>query len=817
MGYSLIDLDEILKNTDILYAHKKVVDGKVEYETLKEHSSLVMKYFKEIDNAKHISESVKKATEHILRDYKQLIEDKWGNFIYDMFVNAVYLHDVGKSNPAFQWKAMDNDNFLHTGEGNSQHSLPSAAIFCDIFYKKVEGTGSKSKCNILKALINGFGYIISRHHSDIGDFSYKDLSNAVGNMSKTSAFDSYKGSAEISIWEGDEKFYKSEYLYILLKLLYSVITACDFAATYEFMNGVKADIADDVNINELINKYENSDIVKTIRENINGNIKAEGINVLRTEIFAECERNINKNKDKYIYYLEAPTGSGKTNTSINIAAKLMKNCGLKNVFYVFPFNTLAEQTSEVMKFWDENRDFVVINSSVPIGEKNSDENQDYEKVYFNYQFANFPVVITSHIRLFDAMFGEKRTESIWLYKLCNSVIILDEIQSYKNDIWSRFINLLYKFAVVFNFKVVIMSATLPRLDELVHNCDEGKICSLIESKKYYENRLFKNRVNLNFDYLNGKKKIEEAVDIIVDIHKRDKSKTILVECISKKTARECFERIKEAVDDDIVVAELTGDDNKAVRRNIIKRIKAREINIVVATQVIEAGVDIDMDIGFKDISTLDSEEQFIGRINRSCKREGIAYFFDCDNAYSIYQGDVRLEYGINNGEMQKLLVDKNFNEYYKKVINKLKGIAESSDYNKNDDNFKAMVQQLQFKKVDSNTRLITTLSYQVVLNYECCYEGVIYKGSDVWSKYKEILSNKDNMSYGECKIKLSHVLSILDLFTFNIIGNKERAEIHGFTDNIGSYFYYEDGEKYITEDGKFNREKYKEDNGSEFI
>lgn len=48
--------------------------------------------------------------------------------------------------------------------------------------------------------------------------------------------------------------------------------------------------------------------------------------------------------------------------------------------------------------------------------------------------------------------------------------------------------------------------------------------------------------------------------------------------------------------------------------------------ILVATQVIEAGVDIDMDVGYKNISLLDSEEQFLGRINRSCKRKGMAYF-----------------------------------------------------------------------------------------------------------------------------------------------------------------------------------------------
>lgn len=48
--------------------------------------------------------------------------------------------------------------------------------------------------------------------------------------------------------------------------------------------------------------------------------------------------------------------------------------------------------------------------------------------------------------------------------------------------------------------------------------------------------------------------------------------------------------------------------------------------ILIATQVIEAGVDIDMDIGYKDTSRLDSEEQFMGRINRSAKRRGIVYF-----------------------------------------------------------------------------------------------------------------------------------------------------------------------------------------------
>ena len=68
---------------------------------------------------------------------------------------------------------------------------------------------------------------------------------------------------------------------------------------------------------------------------------------------------------------------------------------------------------------------------------------------------------------------------------------------------------------------------------------------------------------------------------------------------------------------------MTGDSSILDRKRMIRKIEALDSVILVATQVVEAGVDIDMDIGYKDISRLDSEEQFMGRINRSCKGEGI--------------------------------------------------------------------------------------------------------------------------------------------------------------------------------------------------
>ena len=160
--------------------------------------------------------------------------------------------------------------------------------------------------------------------------------------------------------------------------------------------------------------------------------------------------------------------------------------------------------------------------------------------------------------------------------------------------------------------------------------------------------------------VNSKLTLDGIANRVIDVFNSDRSKNILIEFIFKKTAREFFEILKDKMNEEVVIVEISGDDNKFERKKIIKLIKERKVNIVVATQVIEAGVDIDMDIGFKDISVIDSEEQFIGRINRSCGNEGCAYFFNYDNEKVVYRDDVRTDYSIKAEKEQKILASKRF-------------------------------------------------------------------------------------------------------------------------------------------------------------
>ena len=129
---------------------------------------------------------------------------------------------------------------------------------------------------------------------------------------------------------------------------------------------------------KVINKFEEYNIIQNIRSGKN----LKGINILRSKIFLEAEQNLLDKIDKSIFYLEAPTGSGKTLTSINLAMKLLKQKEINKIFYIFPFNTLVEQTKKQLdSIFGKALDISIINSITPIKEKD-DKEQENVKIYY---------------------------------------------------------------------------------------------------------------------------------------------------------------------------------------------------------------------------------------------------------------------------------------------------------------------------------------------------------------------------------------------------------------------------------------------------
>ncbi|HML32873.1 MULTISPECIES: CRISPR-associated helicase Cas3' [Sporomusa] len=776
-------------------------------ESLAAHSQLCRQYYELYCRKKDLDSIVKRVIAHCGCDERETAA------IYQFFVDAVYQHDIGKINPSYQRNVLKNPAFPATYDSRN-HAALSAYIYLCEHLDAIDKPDRKKFSYFLFA----FSYCIARHHGglkDIGDFKDK-LQDCLEkgswyerelNLEKNSIFTADRGYDQLKkVVAGETAFY------ILNKLLFSVITACDYCATAEYMHGAAVDICTIDNLEELKQKYYGGKLYAGIRQyQQDPGVFAGSINEQRCRIFLEAEENLRRQPEACLYYLEAPTGSGKTNMSVNLFLTLLdQQRQLSNVFYIFPFNTLVEQTADVLEeYFDYGKEIAVVNSLTPIyveqpaggrgrsdaGE--ADEDCDYERAALNKIFNNYPIVVTSHVNFFNALFSTGKEPCFPLLKLCNSVVIIDEIQSYRNAIWRQIILFLLQYASLLNIKIIIMSATLPKLDLLL---DEHRyaIADLIKNPQiYYQNRFFRDRVELDFSLL-AHKKIELAVlKAKVLEHKGQK---VLVEFINKNTAREFFNMLYQ--EPDVYCVELTGDDNSCNRKKVIKEIKSKTSIIVVATQVIEAGVDIDMDVGFKDISLPDAEEQFLGRINRSCLRRGKAYFFNYDDAKKIYGDDERLNYPVSNPQIAELLQQKDFKAIYERILQDVKRVSDARTA-RNIHYTYAKCLELKYRQIEQDMRLISP-TYQIFLAYDLIEGDLVISGRAVWQRYKELCQSK-TMGYGRRKVELSQLAEQMSYFTYSVYSDKQQAL--GCDEEFGGYYYIENGEQFI-EDGKFNRKAF---------
>lgn len=855
------NINKLINENYKIYAH---IEGENK-ETLKMHIDLCIKYFEKIIIDKDLESVFLKFEDLFLKDKGK--ESK--NLFREMLISIVTMHDIGKINPMFQKKKMNNNLNIKGNENidDSKHSIYSSIIYLDYYLEKIMSltkmkaiNKEERKCLLAFLILNS--YIISRHHSGFTSVTLdKYIEDILYMFDENSDFekidyiinsvyfrkhkiklnyikgivDSYRSFLK-EMKEGLDGIENSIAIYTYERIMLSCLIACDYYGTSEFMSNVEvSNIGKIDDINEFYKSYKDGEIYKLIRKYEKEHYgkdkdfsKVQNINILRNELFLDAEKELIKNKSKNIYYLEAPTGSGKSNVAMNLSFKLLEMDEKKNkIFYVYPFNTLIEQNiSSINKIYSNNdevlKKIAVINSLFPIKVEREEEFEDiefkeYEKALLNRQFLNYPMILTTHVSIFRYMFGSRKEDIFPFHQLVNSVIVLDEIQSYKNKIWREIIEFLNTFSKILNIKIIIMSATLPNLDDLLKT--ESESVKLIKNRdKYFSNSIFKDRVKADYSLIHSESIFEDIIDVI----RKYSGKKILIEFIKKSSAYSFFDELKlrkelREIKEDIRL--LTGDDNSIEREKIINEIKDKKRKdgiILVATQVIEAGVDIDMNIGFKDISMLDSEEQFLGRINRSCSNEddSIAYFFDLDDARSIYKEDVRKDEGVTlkNDEIKEILSNKEFSKYYMKINDKV--INNTSKINELNTEmfFKDSVCKLNFGEIEKKMKLIDDdqNDIQIFLNYTIDKNGELICGDKVWGEYKTLLMD-NYINYAEKMVKLSEIKAKMNYFIYRI----RTKQNFNYNDRIGEILYIDNGEDFFNE-GKLDKSKFENDIG-EFI
>lgn len=842
----IIPIEDIIVKPELFYAHSDRDNGK-NPEILKEHVDRCYHYFEELWEHKNF----KAVFENFQKELAPELSDEGIKLFYSLIVNVIIFHDCGKINPRFQSITMKNTlrkwTVIDCLEGTN-HSMLSAAIYLDYFYEKIqESPLSKDEKNIIHVFMLANAYVITRHHGNLSGFEAfleefqqnQQLADIFSCMNQGVFAEVYhgpfckKGLHSVNMPMQNKRKYDSFSekqslqlgLYAYIRFLFSVLVSCDYYATSEYDNGIQMSAFGTIENTEFVTQYEQSERVKQIRR-LNPESCVDDkkdINILRNRMFYEAEQTLLENKDANVAFAEAPTGSGKSNLAMNCSLKLLDK-NINKIFYVYPFNTLVEQNYDTLeKIYGQTdifKSIAVINSITPIplnGTRKFWENLDkeenekfYQKALLDRQFLNYPFILTTHVNLFQIMFGCEREAAISFYQLAGSVVVLDEIQSYKNVLWTEIMMFLQCYSRLLNMKIIIMSATLPKLDMLTGNHE--KVVNLIENpEKYFQDARFKKRVALSYELLYPDRKTEMKELCAHVLGQSQKGRKILMEFITKTSAEMFYHMLAESGREDLQVFCMTGDDNQIDRKRILREMDTADQDkavILVATQVVEAGIDIDMDIGYKDISKLDSEEQFIGRINRNFKRKGVVYFFDMDNESGIYKEDYRVDtaYTLRKDEMKQLLADKKFGKYYDYI---LKGIRKYRNDRKNENGIEAFVdnvKKLDFVWISQKMKLIDKnddWKMSVYFAREITTDiGEIIDGKQVWERYRELLSDM-TMNYAKKQILLSEVKSKMSYFIYQIkIDNSL-----DYNDRIGELYLIEDAEQYF-ENGRLNTDKF---------
>jgi CRISPR-associated endonuclease/helicase Cas3 len=343
--------------------------------------------------------------------------------------------------------------------------------------------------------------------------------------------------------------------------------------------------------------------IEIYREQLRNN--SSEVNQKREEAFKEVMSKLSCAEDCKLYALTLPTGMGKTLTGLSFASGLAKSLGLKRIVYSLPFLSIIDQTELVLSGMGlkDSTELIVHHHLSEIGYFQEDREYNFDTARVFFEGWNSGVVLTTFHQLLYTLLGAENSYLRRFNKLKDSVVIVDELQALPHRYW-RFVKECFKkLTEELNSRVLLMTATNPFVFE-----KEDNVLHLVDKAKYREG-LHRFRVIPDLE----KRTVEDlAREVAERVRKEDKTFLIILNTI--KSSQEFYRKLKDLVDVDI--AYLSTAVIPKQRRERIEQIKQGKYKVVVSTQVVEAGVDIDFDVVYRDFAPLDSINQSAGRCNR---------------------------------------------------------------------------------------------------------------------------------------------------------------------------------------------------------
>ncbi len=516
---------------------------------------------------------------------------------------AGLLHDLGKYTLAFQRR-------LEGGNDPIEHSTAGAA--------HVLGLARMGSVDFL--LTQLVAYCILGHHAGladrIGDSGFDDRLARFAADKRLVPHEAWRSELEIDATklfpegfrQADDKAAGGFQLAFMARMIFSCLVDADFKDTEAFYSGIRGPLRDRSwpSLQSMLPQF-----ISAFDTHMGGMNKDGALNRLRADVLAHVRARARGPRG--LFTLTVPTGGGKTLASLGFALDHAKAHGHSRIIYAIPFTSIIDQTARIFRSVLGDEHVLEHHSAIDDDKDFSDERwTGADKLKLAMEDWAAPVVVTTNVQFFESLFARKTSRARKLHNIANSVIILDEAQTIPRPLLKPCIRVLDELALNYGCSIVLCTATQPALDK-----DKLTGGLPLAGRELAPDPLGLSTKLRRADIVRAGPMTND--DLIAAL--RDTPQALVI-VNSRKHALDLFRDAEAAGLDGLV--HLTTRQYARHRQQILsdvrERLEAKAPVRVIATSLIEAGVDVDFPRVWRAEAGLDQIIQAAGRCNREGKR-----------------------------------------------------------------------------------------------------------------------------------------------------------------------------------------------------
>jgi CRISPR-associated endonuclease/helicase Cas3 len=407
------------------------------------------------------------------------------------------------------------------------------------------------------------------------------------------------------------------------------------------------------------------------------------------------------------FRLTVPTGGGKTRSSLAFALQhvLANRTRLRRIIVAIPYTSIIDQTAREYRRILGHDAVLEHHSQVPIPE-NESQNQEQVRLRLASENWDVPLIVTTNVQLFESLFSNRPGKVRRLHNIAGSVIILDEVQTLPVGLLTPTLDVLRALVEQYNVSVVLSSATQPAfhsVSSIVPVDIIPKSSSDVHFKKLTRVSYVKRTESFSWAKL--------ATEL-----RRHERNQVLVVLNSRKDALQLLNELQGTNNLFHLSTLLCGWHRKAVLRLVRWRLRQGLPVLLVSTQVVEAGVDIDFPEVWRAMGPLDRIVQAAGRCNRegTMASKGQVVIFEPDDG-KMPRGEYQAGFGLadfllnpNQNDPERLHDPALHEEYFRRLY---------TEHDLDERKVQTYREKLNFPKTAKQFRLISEDTVLVVVEY----------------------------------------------------------------------------------------------------